>query len=82
MRLVVFLLLLIVGCRCDIRVLIDQNGGYNITVNNQVWFRSSGTVIYVDDQWYSTENNSLPSLSITTAQGILIHPWVIGMKQN
>jgi len=69
MRLVVFLLL-IVGCWCDINVLIDQNGGYNITVNNQIWLRSSRTAIYVDDRWYSTENNTLPLLGITTAQGI------------
>jgi hypothetical protein len=68
MRLVVFLLF-IVGCSCDIRVVIDQNGSYNITVNNQLWLRSSRTAIYVDDRWYSTENNSLPLISITTAQG-------------
>ena len=68
MRLVVFLIV-IVGCWCDIRVLIDENGGYNITVNNQIWLRSSGIGIYVDDRWYSTENNSLPLLGITTAQG-------------
>jgi len=68
MRLVVFLLL-IVGCWCDISVVIHQNGAYNITVNNQLWLRSSRTAIYVDDRWYSTENNSLPLISITTAQG-------------
>jgi hypothetical protein len=68
MRLVVFLLL-IAGCWCDISVVIDQNGSYNITVNNQLWLRSSRTAIYVDDRWYSTENNSLPLISITTAQG-------------
>ncbi len=68
MRLAVFLLL-IVGCWCDVRVVIDQNGAYNITVNNQVWLRSARAAIYVDDRWYSTENNSLPLISITTAQG-------------
>jgi hypothetical protein len=68
MRLVVFLLL-IAGCWCDISVVIDQKGAYNITVNNQLWLRSSRTAIFVDDRWYSTENNSLPLISITTAQG-------------
>jgi len=68
MRLAVFLLL-IVGCWCDVRVVIDQNGAYNITVNNQVWLRSARAAIYVDDRWYSTENNSLPLVSITTAVG-------------
>jgi hypothetical protein len=68
MRLVVFLLL-VVGYSCDICVLIDQNGRYNITVNNVLWLRSSRTAIYADDQWYSTDNNSLPLVSITTAQG-------------
>jgi hypothetical protein len=68
MHFVVFLLL-IVGCWCDIRVQVDQKGGYNITVNNQLWLRSSRTAIYVDDQWYSTENNSLSLISITDEQG-------------
>jgi hypothetical protein len=68
MRLVVFLLL-VVACWCDIRVSVDQTGAYNISVNNQLWLRSSRTAIYVDDRWYSTENNSLPLVSITEAQG-------------
>jgi hypothetical protein len=68
MHLVVFVLVL-VGCWCDIQVSIDQNGGYNFTVNNQIWLRSSRTAIYVDDRWYSTEDKSLSLVSITTAQG-------------
>ncbi|CAF1483490.1 unnamed protein product, partial [Rotaria sp. Silwood1] len=68
MRLVVFLLV-IVGCWCDVRVLIDQSGGYNITVNNQVWLRSSRTAIYTDARWYSTEDNSLTLVNVTFAQG-------------
>jgi hypothetical protein len=63
------LLLLVVACSCDIRVSIDQTGAYNITINNKLWLRSSRTAIYVDDRWYSTENNSLPLVSITEAQG-------------
>lgn len=69
MQVVVFLLL-ILGCSCDIRVLIDQNGNYNITVNNRVWLRSSRTAIYADDQWYSTENKTISLTSITTDQGV------------
>jgi hypothetical protein len=68
MHLVVFLLL-IVRCWCDVRVLVDSNGGYNVFVNNQVWLRSSRTAIYVDDHWYSTENNSLSLISVTDGQG-------------
>ena len=68
MRLLVFLLL-VVACSCDIRVSVDQTGAYNITINHQLWLRSSRTAIYVDDRWYSTENNSLPLVSITQAQG-------------
>lgn len=69
MRLVVFLLV-IVGCYCDMRVLIDHNGNYNITINQQLWLRSSRTAIYTDDRWFSTENNTLPLLDITTAHGL------------
>ena len=68
MRFFVFLFL-IVGCWCDVQILIDETGRYNITVNNQVWLRSSRTAIYADDQWYSTENTSLPLANITTAEG-------------
>jgi len=68
MRLLVFLFL-IVGCWGDLRVLVDENGGYNIAVNNQIWLRSSRTAIYVDDQLYSTENNTLSLLGVTTAEG-------------
>jgi hypothetical protein len=64
------LLSLIVVSWCDLRVVIDQNGEYNITVNNQLWLRSSRIAIYVDDQWYSSENNSLLLVSVTVAQGI------------
>jgi hypothetical protein len=68
MHLFVFLLL-IVACGCDVRVSVDQTGAYNISVNNQLWLRSSRTAIYVDDRWHSTENNSLPLVSITEGQG-------------
>ena len=69
MRLAVVFLLLIVGCWGDMRVSIDQNGHYNITINNRVWLRSSRTEIHTDDRWYSTENNSFPLVEVTTAQG-------------
>lgn len=62
-------LLFIAGCWCDVRVQIDQKGGYNITVNDQLWLRSARTAIYADDRWYSTDDNSLPLASIATAQG-------------
>ena len=68
MRLVV-LLLFIVACSADVRISIDSTGAYNISVNNQVWLRSSRTAIYVDNRWYSTENNSLSLANIAEGQG-------------
>lgn len=68
MRLLLFLLF-IVTCNGNIQVLIESNGSYIITVNNQPWFRSFRTAIYVDDRWYSTDNQSLPLVNVTTAQG-------------
>lgn len=68
MRFAVFLLF-IVGCWCDVKVLIDQSGSYNIIVDNQVWLRSGRTAIYADSKWYSTEDNSLILASIDAAQG-------------
>ncbi|UJR38301.1 hypothetical protein I4U23_030971 [Adineta vaga] len=52
------------------KVLIDQNGGYNVTINDQIWLRSARTGIYVDDQWYSTDNQSLTLVDRLTVQGI------------
>ena len=62
-------LLLIVGCWCDIKVLVDQKGGYNITVNSSIWLRSSRTAIYVDNKWYSSDDNSLPLINLAYEQG-------------
>ena len=69
MNLLLFLLLFS-GAWCDVKVSVDEKGGYNITINNKVWLRSGRTAIYADDRWYSTEDNTLPLVNITTAQGI------------
>lgn len=69
MRFVVFFLFFVVACSADTSISIDSTGAFNITVNNKVWLRSSRTAIYVDDRWYSTENNTLPLVSIAQAQG-------------
>lgn len=69
MRLIV-LLFCIARCYCDMQVLIDHNGNYNITINKQLWLRSSRTAIYTDDRWYSTENNTLPLHDISNAHGL------------
>lgn len=68
MRLLVFLLF-IVGYSCDIRVSISQSGDYYVTINNQLWLRSARTAVYVDDRWYSTDNQSLPLVEMRTVQG-------------
>jgi len=68
MHLLAFLLL-IVGCWCDIKVSVNEKGGYNISINNTVWLRSSRTSLYADNKWYSSDNDSLPLTSISTAQG-------------
>ena len=66
---ILFLLGFIVGCWADLTVIVDQKGGYNISVNNYLWLRSARTALYIDTKWYSTGDNSLPLSSITTAQG-------------
>jgi hypothetical protein len=52
-----------------VRVSVDEKGGYNISINNQVWLRSSHTAIYVDDRWYSSDVNTLPLKDISYAEG-------------
>ena len=68
MRLLV-LLLLTVCCWADIKVSVDEKGGYNISVNGAIWLRSSRTALYVNNKWYSSDDNSLPLTSITYGQG-------------
>ncbi|CAF4204876.1 unnamed protein product [Rotaria sp. Silwood2] len=65
------LLLLVVGCWGwgNIEVLIDQKGGYNVTIGNRVWLRSSRTAIYVDNKWFSSDDNSLPLTGISYTSG-------------
>jgi hypothetical protein len=63
------LFLLTVGCSADFKVTVDNKGGYKISIDNNVWLRSSRTAIYADNKWYSSDDNSLPLTSISTAQG-------------
>ena len=68
MHLLVFFLLF-VSCRADLKVSVDDKGGFTLSVDGNIWLRSSRTALYADDQWYSSDNNSLPLTSISTAQG-------------
>lgn len=54
----------------EVQVLIDQKGDYNISINNQVWLRSSYTGIYIDDRWYQSNSSSLLLKDISYAEGI------------
>jgi hypothetical protein len=65
----IVLLLLTVGCWADIQVSVDQKGGYSLFVGNRLWLRSSRTALYVDNTWYSSDNNSLPLTDIAYEQG-------------
>ncbi|CAF3252058.1 unnamed protein product, partial [Rotaria sp. Silwood2] len=68
---VLVLLLLIVECWSwgNINVVIDDKGGYNITIGRRIWLRSSRTAIYVDNQWYSSDDNTLPLTDISYTSG-------------
>jgi len=63
------LVLLIAECWSDIKVSMDEKGGYKIIINDNVWLRSSRTAIYSDNTWYSSDDNTLPLINISTAQG-------------
>ncbi len=65
-HLLIFVLsFLIVGCWSDVQVSVDEKDGYNISINDQVWLRSSHTAIYIDDKWYSSDVNTLSLKEIT-----------------
>ena len=68
MHLLVFVLL-IFRCSADMKVSIDAKGGYEISINNSPWLRSSRTALYVDNKWYSSDDNSLPLTNISTSRG-------------
>ncbi|CAF1089846.1 unnamed protein product [Rotaria sp. Silwood1] len=42
---------------------------YNITIGRRVWLRSSCTAIYVDNTWYSSDDNTLPLTGISYTSG-------------
>jgi hypothetical protein len=59
----------IIGCLSDIKVSVDKTGGYTIRVNGKDWLRSSRTGLYTDNKWYSSDDQTLPLMNITTGQG-------------
>lgn len=61
---------MIIGCLSDIKVSIDQTGGYIIRINNIEWLRKSRIGLYVDNKWYSSDDKSLPLININASQGI------------
>jgi hypothetical protein len=64
------LIIIIINCYCDIKVLIDnQNGNYNITINNKLWLRSSYTGLYTNNQWFKSNDNSLDLIEIIFREG-------------
>jgi hypothetical protein len=63
------LFLVIVTSSADIKVSVDEKGGYNISIDGNLWLRSSHTSLYIDNKWYSTDNNALLLASISTSQG-------------
>ncbi|CAF1041432.1 unnamed protein product [Rotaria sordida] len=68
MHLVIFVLLLI-SCACDIKVFIDQiKGQYNISIDNQIWFHSSRTALYVNNRWYSSNDSTVPLIDTRFVQ--------------
>jgi hypothetical protein len=69
MRLSVFFFL-IIGCWADIKVSIDEKGGYVIHIHGRKWLQSSRTALYVDNKWYSSDDKSLPLTNITTGHGV------------
>jgi len=68
MHLLIFLSI-IIGCLSDIKVSVNQTGGYTILVNGTEWLRSSRIGLYIDNKWYSSDDKSLPLMNITTDQG-------------
>ncbi|CAF3624881.1 unnamed protein product [Rotaria sp. Silwood1] len=59
-----------VKCWCDIRVSVDRvKGGYNVSVTDRVWLRSSHTSLYADERWYSSDDGSLPLIDTRLDQG-------------
>jgi len=63
--------LFILSSKCDdIQVRIDQKTGeYNVTINNSVWFRSASTSLYVNNQWYTSTDDSLRLIDIHFESG-------------
>jgi len=75
---IIFLIIIIVNCYCDIKVLIDnKSDNYSIIINNRVWLRSSYTGLYNNNQWYKTIDGSLVLIEKLFRQGnhFLLGDW-------
>jgi hypothetical protein len=68
MQLLLFFFL-IVECWSDIEVSVDTKGGYKISIHGKEWLRSSYTALYTDNRWFSSNDESLPLMNITTNEG-------------
>lgn len=68
MRLLVFSLFIAAVC-CNVQVLIDEKGAFNVTVGDQLWLRSARTAIYADDRWFSSDDKTLVLVRISNASG-------------
>ena len=75
MKLFVVLSLCIIECLSVdyLQVSVDNQGAYNLSINDQIWLRSSHTAIYVDDRWYSSDVNTLKFENLSYAQGTDIY---------
>ena len=51
------------------KISIDEKGGYIIHINGTKWLQSSRTALYVDDKWYSSDDQSLSLINRTTGRG-------------
>ncbi|CAF3961313.1 unnamed protein product [Rotaria sordida] len=46
-----------------------EQGGYNVSVADHVWLRSSYTSLYADERWYSSNDGSLPLIDTRLDHG-------------
>jgi hypothetical protein len=68
MQLILFFFL-IVECWSDIEVSVDTKGEYKISIHGKEWLRWSYTALYTDNRWFSSNDESLPLMNITTKEG-------------
>ena len=58
------------GSSMHFDVQIGQRGNFEVFIDNELWFQSTSTGVYVDNDWYSASNGKLSFIETVKWNGV------------